>query len=424
MQHKDFSWLLLLWELGHWLKDEIMTFTHALATNNYGPVKFIVSASAANGTHTTITSALAVASSGDTVWVRDGTYTENFTLPAGILLTAASSAGDTPTVTVIGKITMTAAGTSTISNIKLQTNSDFCLVVSGSNSVTLYLDNCFIYALNNSGISITNSGGAYVQLYQCKGDTGTTGIAFLAVSNTSNILIYYSRITNLGVSTTASTISGTGGIVAFFSEIDFPLSISATGFNAINGTMFCDSMNATAITSSGTATVNLQGQFNSGSASAISVGSGSTVRVTKGFIVSQNTNAITGAGTIILQDVCFPLADGSSKSGINTTTQVLDRFIGGTQQTSLPAGDYTVLNSDTFVGATTSAARAITMPASPKAGETHIIKDITGTGNTHNITISGNGSNIDGAATNVINTNYGFRTVTYTGTIWAINSSG
>ena len=46
-----------------------MTFTHALSTNNYGPAKFIVDALVANGTHTTIASALTSASSGDTIFL-------------------------------------------------------------------------------------------------------------------------------------------------------------------------------------------------------------------------------------------------------------------------------------------------------------------------------------------------------------------
>jgi pectin methylesterase-like acyl-CoA thioesterase len=67
-----------------------MTFTHALSTNNYGPAKFIVSSSAANGTHTTIAAALTSASTGDTIFIRPGTYTENLTLKAGVNLTALS----------------------------------------------------------------------------------------------------------------------------------------------------------------------------------------------------------------------------------------------------------------------------------------------------------------------------------------------
>lgn len=87
---------------------------------------------------------------------------------------------------------------------------------------------------------------------------------------------------------------------------------------------------------------------------------------------------------------------------------------------TMPAGDYTILSSDYFVGATTSAARAITLPASPTTGMTFVIKDITGTASTNNITVSGNGKNIDGSSTNVIATNYASITVIYNGTQWSI----
>ena len=116
-----------------------MTFTHALSTNNYGPAKFIVDASAANGTHTTIAAALTSASSGDTIFIRPGTYTENLTLKAGVNLCAFDCDDLTPNVTISGKATFTAAGTVTISGIRLQTNSDFLLAVTGSAASIVHL---------------------------------------------------------------------------------------------------------------------------------------------------------------------------------------------------------------------------------------------------------------------------------------------
>ena len=84
-----------------------MTFTHALTTGNYGPAKFIVSANVYEGTHTTIAAALTSASSGDTIFIRPGTYTENLTLKAGVNLCAYECDGQTPNVTVIGTLIST-----------------------------------------------------------------------------------------------------------------------------------------------------------------------------------------------------------------------------------------------------------------------------------------------------------------------------
>lgn len=86
-----------------------------------------------------------------------------------------------------------------------------------------------------------------------------------------------------------------------------------------------------------------------------------------------------------------------------------------------PAGyPYNVLNHDTFIMVDTSAGRTIILPLAPSTGEVHTIKDNTGSGAANNITIQGNGNNIDGAATSTIDTNYGAAYLIYNGTQWNV----
>lgn len=71
------------------------------------------------------------------------------------------------------------------------------------------------------------------------------------------------------------------------------------------------------------------------------------------------------------------------------------------------------------VGVTsTAAARTITLPnpASLNTGQKFTVKDESGAAGTNNITISGNGANIDGAATKVISTNFGSVDLYFNGT--------
>ena len=71
-------------------------------------------------------------------------------------------------------------------------------------------------------------------------------------------------------------------------------------------------------------------------------------------------------------------------------------------------------NNNYFVN--TSAARTLTLPASPTLGDTIAIYDASGTAATNNITIARNGSNINGVADNaIIDVNQSSSIFIYTG---------
>jgi|SRR5712671_1620865 len=296
-----------------------MTFSHALSTNNYGPAKFIVDASAANGTHTTIATALTSASSSDTIFIRPGTYTENLTLKAGVNLAAYTGDEMTPNVTIVGKATMSTAGTVTISNIRLQTNSDFFLVVSGSAASIVSLENCYLNCSNNTGISYTSSGvTSLIQIISCFGNLATTGIALFASSGSGLISFVYSEIANSGGSSTNNTASA-GIITVDHSLFSNPITTSSTGALAfLHSRIDSAAQNTTALTLGGSGTTTVAYSIiNSGSASSISVG-GADVTVRSVSVGSTNINGITGAGTITYGNINF----STGSSGMNTTTQL------------------------------------------------------------------------------------------------------
>jgi hypothetical protein len=81
---------------------------------------------------------------------------------------------------------------------------------------------------------------------------------------------------------------------------------------------------------------------------------------------------------------------------------------------------YTTLITDHFIKVDTSAARTIIPMAAPVTGTLYIIKDTVGSAATFNITITPSGKNIDGAASYVINSNYGSITIVYNGAEWSI----
>lgn len=82
---------------------------------------------------------------------------------------------------------------------------------------------------------------------------------------------------------------------------------------------------------------------------------------------------------------------------------------------------YTVLATDYFIGCdTSSVAITINLIAAPSNGMQLDIKDVVGSAATHNITISGNGKNIDGASSIVLAQNYANVMLLYNGTEWSV----
>ena len=284
--------------------------------------RFIVSAGGLpdGANFTTIASAIAAAVGtgvNQTVFIQPGTYTENLTLVPGINLAAYNGDQDTPNVTIIGTCTLTAAGTVSISNIRLQTNSSFFLAVTGSEISIVNLDNCYLNASNNTGISFTtSSASAQINCNFCNGNLGTTGIGMHSSSSAGTLAYQKCNFTNTGASTTASSNSA-GSVTFTATNLDFPVSSTATGglgFEHCN--VDTAVLNTTAYTANGSGSnASRYTGFFSGTASGISVGG--TLIINNSNVNSSNTNAITGAGTLQYSSVTFT----GSSSVINTTTQ-------------------------------------------------------------------------------------------------------
>lgn len=117
----------------------------------------------------------------------------------------------------------------------------------------------------------------------------------------------------------------------------------------------------------------------------------------------------SGSGVLILQ---YAGSFGLNGSGdlyeipITSTTENANFAV------SIATGTY-------FLDTVSTAITAI-LPASPVTDMQFTFKDATGHAATHNITINGNGKNIDASATASITTNYGHVKVQYNGTQWSV----
>lgn len=301
-----------------------MTFTRALSTNNYGPAKFIVDGTTtANGTHSTIATALTSAVSGDTIFIRPGTYTENLTLKAGVNLTAFTCDAFSPNVTIVGNCTATFAGACSISGIRFQTNGAALLTVSGSAATIVNIENCYFNCTNATGISFTtSSASAEIVILYSRGDLAGIGSGVYSSSSAGTLRIEHCEFTNTGSSTTASTNSA-GTVRLTYCNFHSPLSNTSTG-NLYMSYVRVDTLaqNAAALVFNGAGSTANFMVILSGTGLPVSVGAGTTLIFSNSLVTSTNANCLTGAGQCNYVGISF----ADTAHNINPTTPIIHLF--------------------------------------------------------------------------------------------------
>ena len=289
---------------------------------NYGPSNGFVVAKDGNGDFKTIATALTAATSGTTIFIRPGTYTENITLKAGVNLTAyggdgltttLASAGGTSNVTIVGTVTVTYTGCASLCGIQLQTNSAAALASSGTANAELFITGCTINAANSTAITLNNA-NLFVTFTNCYFISSSTNLLFAV---TAGPIDWEFCIFALSATASSSTVAASNMLFNGCDMEGLNITTSTTGTVTAVGCYWQYGAN-TLLTTAGTGTSTISNCLMlSTSASTISVGTGTTVDLYNSTISSSNTNAITGAGTIVYGGVVF----SGTSSTINTTTQ-------------------------------------------------------------------------------------------------------
>lgn len=351
--------------------------TAQVSTNRYATARFIVDTNGLSTgcNFTTITAAVAAAVSGQTIFIRPGTYSESFTLGAGINLAAYECDAFTPNVNISGKITCTDAGARSISGIRLQTNSDNLLVVSGSVATVVRLINCYLNCTNNTGISLTSSSASSViSVSNCGGDLGTTGIALFANSGSGTLAFNKSDFSNTGGSSTASTVSS-GAVLLQSTSFTHPITTSGTAiFTMWKTRIDTAAQNVTALTIGGSGVQScVSCDFYSGTATAITITS--SFGIQKSFISSSNAANISGAGTIAYSSLSF---NSLGTSNITTTTQSVrsegpSRIVG-----SANSGNTNTLTVTNSSNTATSSANILSTVGGSSAGDAQHQSSVSG----------------------------------------------
>jgi hypothetical protein len=110
------------------------------------------------------------------------------------------------------------------------------------------------------------------------------------------------------------------------------------------------------------------------------------------------------------------IGTGSAAISVTGALTVSTRVVSASTDTASATSDYFLCVTYTSTGAVTE-----TLPSSPPAGLTLLIKDCGGAAATNNITITPSSGNIDGTSTYVMRTNYGSVAVTFVNSQWSIN---
>ena len=364
----------------------------------------IVGNTSAGANYSTLSAAMTAASAGQTIFMQPGTYnigTQAWT--AGVNICAFDCDAYTPNVILNGKLTFSGAGTVSMSGCSLQTNSDYFLSVTGSSASVVNLINCDLNCLNNTGINYTtSSASASITCTNCIGNLGTTGIGFHTMSSTGGLTYIYCELTNTGSSTTASSNSA-GVVYVFYCICEAALSSSSTGQQSHNYSVFAlTGINTTCVTLTGTGAGNNSAscQYSSGSASAISVGSGCTFVAQNLLIYTSATNAITGGGTINFTNITY----AENSSYLNNVTTQAGGTIQGLRAGNAPSAGYVgeqITSSATTVALSNASGKTITSISLTAGiwdvsglfvvnGSTANITDTSAGISTTNNTISGN----------------------------------
>lgn len=340
------------------------------------------------GTFTTIQSAInqAVAdgvaslATTATIYIRPGTYSEDIVLPAlkrlrlaGIGPDLSSAAGATVGPIINGNTTFAANAVPSFENLNFSAASGDAVVVTGTANSPLFL-NC----LFQSTITINNPGAEFRDC-QFQADQTITAAA--------------SIFTECYFNTSTTNISGSGSsALRFFNCSQLSITLSDPGsFIAYN----CYAGFSVDGTSSSVSTlVDCQG----------------AITATASFNFSgMSRNGAVAPFSSAVTPLLFPT------------------YIGNLYQAIRPAvGDfpYSILTTDFYIGVTTTeSARTVTLPsANVVTNQTFLIKDESGGALINNITInvSGGIKTIDGATSQLINTNYGAIGVIYDGTNYFI----
>jgi hypothetical protein len=140
--------------------------------------------------------------------------------------------------------------------------------------------------------------------------------------------------------------------------------------------------------------------------------------------MNQSSNPVDGPSVIASSNNRIASLRGRKKLTIDALRVDSISYSGSATEsiTNVATSPYNVTAADFTLNVDTTSARTINLPTTPTVGRKIVVMDGTGNANAFNITVQGNGHNINGSSSLVINTNFQAKTFLYNGTIWNVIS--
>jgi len=329
------------------------------------------STAGSQGTYTTIGAALSAATSGQNIYIRPGTYTENPTLVAGVNLIAHSPDPNNATVIIQGTCSASFTGSCCLEGITLETNSNYALSLTGSNNTKVTCKNCNILATNNVAINqASTNGSSSLWLFDCYGDIQSSSYSLFQMSGAGYFSIYWCYLANSSNSNNPNICQGTGQLDMHYSRC--MSQIETTGSSAfdllIRHCQFPFNRNLTAIVHGQTATGFNYVQwstFATGNQTCITVASGTEISLHFNNFETTATNALSGAGTVYLCNNTY----NYGSSALSGLTNPLYEFSEGTSEQWLSESGSTFTAISNVNYALESGSNTVTLPSSPNNGD-------------------------------------------------------
>ena len=224
----------------------------------------------------TISAAIAAATSGTTVFIMPGTYTENVTLVAGVSLQGQQAR----TTIISGNMTAAFSGTVFLHSLDLQASSGVVLTQSGSSSTNLQMHDCYLLSISGAShcIDYTNTNSAsklVLEVGTVNVQVSTSAKCFNSSATAAGSIIFYYVSSKLLDNkdnvclAVAGTLSFTYTLDTVYGQITVANTASFTGLN-----LNCQTTTVAAFTTNSSSTSSMVNTFASTAANPCFAGAG------------------------------------------------------------------------------------------------------------------------------------------------------